>query len=409
MTLGNTGHRLATLVLPLALGALVIGCTEEAQDLFTDTYIVKLGAEPGDVASEVVSIQEDFASIFEFEPLHIFQEVTQGFQVVLPIGLVESIEGLDEVEYVIIDNPKEYYPPPGTEDPDLGDGETPEGLERIGWDIGLIGDLSGIEVAVVDTGIDLDHADLKSSIVGTYDAVGEGGGEDSGGDDLNGHGTHVAGTIGAAADSSGVVGVAPGVGLHAVRVLDADGGGTLGDIIAGLEYVAQNPEIRVVNMSLGGAANPSDAPTLGEAIQTLQDQGVVVCVAAGNEGEDTAGYIPAGYDIGLVVSAYDADGGYNGFADFSNYGGEVDISAPGVNITSTLPEDFAGYDGYGALSGTSMATPHVAGAAAAYLSLHPDASADDVIDAVIDSADGSLADAADDHPEGFLDFVALMQ
>ncbi len=407
MILGNFGDRLATLGLVALLGAFAIGCTEEAQDLFTDTYIVKLGAEPGEVAGEVVSIQEDFATIFDFEPLHVFSEVTQGFQVVLPIGLVESIEGLDQVEYVVIDNPKEYTPPPGTEEPDLGEGETPEGLERIGWDVALLGDLSGLEVAVVDTGIDLEHPDLN--VVGTYDAVGESGGEDAGGDDLNGHGTHVAGTIGAVADGSGVVGVAPGVGMHAVRVLDSSGGGTLGDIIAGLEYVAANPEIRVVNMSLGGAADPSAAPTLGEAIQTLEDMGVVVCVAAGNEGEDTSGYIPAGYDLGLVVSAYDADGGYNGFADFSNYGGEVDVSAPGVNITSTLPEDMGGYDGYGALSGTSMATPHVAGAAAAYLSIYPDASGDDVIDAIIDSADNSLADAADDHPEGFLDFVALMQ
>jgi subtilisin family serine protease len=405
--MGDLGNKAGTLAFMVVLGVLAVGCTEEAQDLFTDTYIVKLGAEPGDVASEVVSIQEDFASIFEFEPLHIFQEVTQGFQVVLPIGLVESIEGLDEVEYVIIDNPKDYYPPPGTEEPNLGDGETPEGLERIGWDIGLIGDVSSVEVAVVDTGIDLGHPDLN--VVGTYDAVGEGGGDDSGGDDLNGHGTHVAGTIGAVADGTGVVGVAPGVGLHAVRVLDADGGGTLGDIIAGLEYVALNEDIRVVNMSLGGAADPDDAPALGEAIQTLEDKGVVVCIAAGNETEDTAGYIPAGFDIGVIVSAYDADGGYNGFADFSNYGGEVDISAPGVNITSTLPEDMSGYDGYGALSGTSMATPHVAGAAAAYLSIDPGASAADVVDALLDSADQGYADPGDDHPEGFLDFASLMQ
>ncbi len=390
---------LALVLLGLALG----GCeNEDLQDIFMETYIIGLGAEPAAVNGAVVEIQEDFAEIFEFEPLHIFSEVNQGFSVELPIGLRETMESLDEVEWVFIDPPDNYSPDPGVDAPEFGDGEIPTGIEFIGGPAAH--DLGDIEVAVVDTGIDLGHSELN--VVGTYDAVGEAGGEDLGGDDGNGHGTHVAGTIGGLADGSGVVGVAPGVPLHAVRVLDSDGAGTIGDIIAGLEYVATQPGIRVVNLSLGGASDPSPPAPLSDAIEALEDMGVVVCIAAGNDGADTAGYIPAGYDRGVVVAAYDADGGtYNGFASFSNYGDEVDIAAPGVNITSTYPSS-----DHAALSGTSMATPHVAGAAAAYLALYPDATPTEVEDALLAAGeDGYDGQSGDFDGVPLLDLIDLLQ
>lgn len=386
-------------LLPLLIAPLLAGCTqEELEDFFLDTYIVTLDAEP----AQVVTIVNNITTAFELEPIHIFQQAAQGFQVRLPVGVVESIEGLDEVRYVVIDNPEGRVPDPGYETPDLGDGETPEGVARIGGPALL--DYAGLEVAVIDTGVDLDHPELQ--VVGTADLVGEGGGTDSGGDDLHGHGTHVAGTIAALADgdSSGVAGVAPGVGVHAVRVLDENGSGTLGDIIAGLEYVLDHPEIRVANLSLGGAGDPdaSNAP-LRDALQAVEDAGVVLCIAAGNESTDTSGVIPAGYDVGVVVSAYDAYGGDNGFAYFSNHGDAVDITAPGVTITSTVPGG-----GYGALSGTSMATPHVSGAAAAWFAENPNGTPAQFRSALLNGAEDGLTGQGGDHPEGMVDLAELL-
>ena len=395
----------------VALGVFLGGCSlDPEENPWLDTYIVGLGAEPAEVGSMVNEMQLDFAEIFEFEPLHIFENVTQGFQVVLPVGLEETLEeSFDEIDYIIVDPTEPMQPPdPGDPpgDPNLGDDEVPEAIERIGGtaiEIVPLIDLTTVEVAVVDTGVDLDHPDLW--VVAAYDAVGAAGGEDSGGDDLNGHGSHVAGTIGAVADGEGVAGVSPGVGIQAVRVLDSNGSGNIGDIIDGLEYVSTQENVRVVNMSLGGPSSTSPPQPLKDAIDALEEMGVVVCIAAGNDGDDTSGYIPAGYDSGIVVSAYDTSGGAdNGYAYFSNYGDEVDIAAPGVDIYSTFP----GGD-YDTLSGTSMATPHVAGAAAAYIAENPTASAAEVIDALISAGEAGYNDQGGDHPEPLLNMTTLLQ
>ncbi len=384
--------RLAPLCLLLA-----IGCTqEEWEELLFDTYLVKLDSEP----AEVVTTVNEIAEVFEFEPIHVFEQATQGFQVDLPIGVADEVASWDEVEYVIIDNPDTYTPPPEYEEPELGEDEVPEGIERIGGAVTSV-DFSGIAVAVVDTGVDMDHPDLN--VVGHKDLVGESGGTDNGGDDGNGHGTHVAGTIGAIADGSGVAGVAPGIDIYAVRVLDDNGSGTYGNIIAGLDWCLSKSDIRVVNLSLGGVGDPSANSMLDDSIQALLDAGVVVVIAAGNEAADTAGFIPAGYDLGMVVSAYDAYGGDNGFAYFSNYGDAVDIAAPGMTITSTYPDG-----DYAALSGTSMAAPHVAGAAAAYVAMYPELGADEVITDMLSAAEEGYAGQGGDHEEPLLDVAALI-
>ena len=382
----------ASLLLLLA----TTGCTpEEWEDLLFDTYLVRLNTEP----AEVVTTVNNIADVFEIEPILIFEQATQGFQVDLPIGVADEIASWDEVRYVIIDNPDSYAPPPDWEEPDIGDGEEPEGITRIGGAVTSV-DFSGIGVAVIDTGVDLDHPDLN--VVGSYDAVAESGGSDNGGDDGHGHGTHVAGTIGALADGDGVVGVAPGIDIYAVRVLDDDGAGTYGNIIAGLEWAISQSDIRVVNMSLGGAGDPSSNTMLQDAIQSAIDAGIVVCIAAGNDTTDTAGFIPAGYDLGVVVSAYDSYGGDNGFAYFSNYGDAVDIAAPGMTITSTYPDG-----DYAALSGTSMATPHVAGAAAAYVAKYPELSPAEVITDMLNSAEDGFTGQGGNNPEPLLDVGAL--
>jgi subtilisin len=230
-----------------------------------------------------------------------------------------------------------------------------------------------VDVAVIDTGIDFDHPDLN--VVARTDCA-KGGpfnqscSNDSG-DDGNGHGTHVAGTIGAIDNGAGVVGMAPGARLWAVRVLDNNGSGYISWIVAGIDWVtARSNRIEVANMSLGCACSSS---AMDQAIASSVDAGVVHVVAAGNDDEDAAGFSPANHPDVIAVSALaDFDGAPGGLgaatcrsdrddtlADFSNWGSRVEVAAPGVCILSTWKGG-----GYHTISGTSMASPHAAGAAA---------------------------------------------
>lgn len=223
-----------------------------------------------------------------------------------------------------------------------------------------------VDIAIIDTGIDLTHPDLN-----VFKHVSFVKGVKTGNDD-NGHGSHVAGTAAARDNGTGVVGVAPGARLWAVKVLDRNGSGTMSGVIKGVDYVTANAaSIEVANMSLGGGN--SDALKL--AIANSVAKGVVYAVAAGNSAVDAAGSSPANSPVVLCVSAMvDTNGKPGGggpstsygaddtFATFSNFGAVVDIAAPGVNVYST-------YKGgaYATMSGTSMASPHVAGAAGLYL------------------------------------------
>lgn len=393
-------HRSPALLALAALG-FTSGCAAlDPDDQFSGIYFVKLESEPAEVAADVQAIANDVG----IEPIHIFDAASEGFSVRLLHNdqLLDEIESLPVVEYIERDEKSDQLPPDQVNDDIvLGDDELTTGIERIGGPYPTVLDWSGVEVAVIDTGVEGDHVDLN--VVAAADIVCDSGGDCANGSDPQGHGTHVAGTIGAYADGDGVVGVAPGVPIHDVRVLGADGSGYVTDILAGLEYVLDNPEIRVVNMSLGGPAGSSFDAQLDEALRRLEDNDVVVVIAAGNESQDTRNVVPAGLDRGIVVSAYDVStGADNGFAWFSNYGDEVDIAAPGVGILSTWPGG-----GYKALDGTSMATPHVAGAVAAYLSLNPNKSAAQVRDAVVGSGEDGYSGQGGDHPEPFLDFAEL--
>ncbi len=193
----------------------------------------------------------------------------------------------------------------------------------------------------------------------------------SGGTDGNGHGTHVAGTIGALDNGIGSVGVAPGARLWAVRVLNNQGSGYTNQIIAGIDWVRQNAaSIEVANMSLGCECTSAAQNT---AITNLVNAGVVVVVAAGNSDKNASTFSPANHPDVITVSALADFNGLAGggaastcrvdqddtLADFSNWGSPVEIAAPGVCIYSTWMGG-----GYNTISGTSMASPHVAGAAA---------------------------------------------
>jgi subtilisin len=223
----------------------------------------------------------------------------------------------------------------------------PAGIAQIrapeAWDVSRG---KAIKVAVIDTGIDEAHPDLKPNLRGRISFVPS---EDSA-QDFNGHGTHCAGTIAAALNGQGVVGVAPAASLYAVKVLDRMGSGQWSWLIAAIDWCLRQ-DVRILSMSLGGPEAP-------QALQDMCDlawsRGHLLVAAAGNTGGAVG--VPAQYDSVVAVSAID---GANVIAPFSSRGPEVELCAPGVNVLSTTPGG-----GYGKKSGTSMACPHVSGTAA---------------------------------------------
>lgn len=227
---------------------------------------------------------------------------------------------------------------------------------------------TGVSAYIIDTGIRTTHTDFGGRAKVGYDAVNDG----QNGYDCNGHGTHVAGTVGGSA-----YGVAKNTSLIAVRVLDCSGSGSNSGVIAGVDWVTGNRALpAVANMSLGGG--PSD--TLDNAIRNSIKSGVTYTLAAGNASKDACTYSPARTAEAITVGATDIN---DNKAWFSNTGTCLDLFAPGMNITSA----YNGSDTATAnLSGTSMAAPHVAGAVAMYLDKNPSASPSDVANALLNAS-----------------------
>ena len=306
---------------------------------------------------------------------HTYRHALNGFSVSLAGPAAERLSrlpGVVSVEPVVAVRAKPAPAPVSS---------TPWGLDRIDQRTGLSGTYSpagtgaGVTAYVIDTGINATHDDFDGRVTHGADHVDD----VLPADDCNGHGTHVAGTLGGKAH-----GVAPGVALVAVRVLDCSGSGYTDDVIAGIDYVVGVHEPgtpAVANLSLGSAA--SDA--VDAAVERAIVDGVTVVVAAGNGNQagrpqDACGYSPARVPGALTVAATDRT---DTVASFSNYGRCVDLYAPGVAILS---------DWYGSttatttISGTSMASPHVAGAAAVYLQTHQTALPSAVATAVTGTA-----------------------
>jgi subtilisin len=252
-----------------------------------------------------------------------------------------------------------------------------------------------VDVAILDTGVDASHPDLN--VVGGYNCTGS---DRNAWADIHGHGTHVAGTLGALDNDIGVVGVAPGARIWGIKVLNDKGTGQASWLVCGIDWVTAQKDaaapsgqrIEVANMSLRFSLANADDTDCGnpsgdavhKAICRSVDAGVVYAVAAGNDRKDARNYRPAAYDEVITVSAMvDYDGLPGGlanqadycsfqpadtddtFADFSNFGADIDLIAPGKCVLSTYPGNRYAY-----MSGTSMATPHVAGGAALYLSTY---------------------------------------
>lgn len=325
---------------------------------------------------------------------HIYSHTIKGFSAYIPEKRVEILKSdprvkLIDPDFIVsaFDHP-DMKAKPGTTVPPPQPGQTlPTGIDRIDAELNQASGPFNIGVAVLDTGIDLDHRDLN--VAGGVSFIRT----RSGPDDDNGHGTHVAGIIAAMDNEIGVVGVIPGASLYAVKVLDKNGSGTWSGVIAGIEWVTANSEskqIKVANMSLGGSGSDVDS-SLRQAINASVSKGITYVVAAGNDASDAKNSVPAAYDSVITISAIvDTDGKPGGtgpytsyglddtFASFSNFGEDVDIAAPGVNILSTWKGG-----AYKTISGTSMATPHVAGAAALYIFNNPGATPSAVRDALV--------------------------
>lgn len=223
------------------------------------------------------------------------------------------------------------------------------------WDQGRRG--QGVVVAVLDTGCQLDHPDLKCRILGGRNFTTDDNGDPNSFGDHSGHGTHVAGTIAAVENGQGVVGMAPEVSLLILKVLDSNGNGSYQNLVNAIDYALawQGPggeKVRILSMSLGGG---TDDPALHDSIVRAARSGVLVVCAAGNTGQVETQY-PGSYNEVVGVGAVDFK---KQLASFSTMNKEIDMVAPGVDILSTYPDNR-----YAVLSGTSMATPHIAGAAA---------------------------------------------
>lgn len=305
-------------------------------------YIVVLRDDVTDVEGVARGLARQHGAV----PEHVYRYTIKGFSVALPEPAIQALQRNPQVAYIEPDQVATAVgihakPSPPTPAPQT----IPWGVTRVGG----AGTGAGKTAWVIDTGIDLDHPDLLVDVARSQTFVTR----TRNADDANGHGTHVAGTIAAVNNSLGVVGVAAGARVVAVRVLDSRGSGLYSWVIAGVDYVAANGAWGdVANMSLIGG--PSEA--LDTAVLRAADGGVRFALAAGNDRADANNYSPARVNGANVytVSAIDINGT---FASFSNYGNPpVDYAAPGVRVYST-------YKGgaYATMSGTSMAAPHVAG------------------------------------------------
>jgi subtilisin len=331
-------------------------------------FIVVFHSDEGDVDGLTAA----HANAYGASVSHRYHTALKGYAATIPLARLDDVRRDPRVAFVSEDRPVAAVAQTLPTGIDRIDGELSSHFSSNTW--------NNVAVAVIDTGSG-PHSDLNI-VGGTNCSTGRSF------SDGNGHGTHVAGTIGATNNGAGVVGVAPGIPIYSVRVLNNQGSGSWASIVCGIDWVTANASrlnIKVANMSLGGAGTDdgncgnSNNDALHRAICNSVAAGVTYVVAAGNDNSNLAGFVPAAYDEVLTVTAMADFNGQLGSgaastcrsdlddtpADFSNFAGigsqdaNHTIAAPGVCILSTWKGG-----GYNTISGTSMASPHVAGTAA---------------------------------------------
>jgi subtilisin family serine protease len=361
-------------VLPLL--ALAAACSQDAGGPAAPDAAAPLLSQSADGSNRYIVVLNEganprsVAALVGVDPQYVYTAAVNGFAGTLNAGQLNALQHNPAVAYIEAD---------GVVQASTTQSGATWGIDRIdqaslplSTTFTYLNTGLGVRAYIVDTGIRFTHTQFAGRATSGYDAV-DGGAAD----DCNGHGTHVAGTVGGT-----IHGVAKGVSLVAVRVLDCNGSGTTAGVIAGVDWVANNAvKPAVANMSLGGGANT----TLDNAVKNAVAKGVTFAVAAGNGNflgiaANACNYSPARVPEAITVGATTSS---DAKASYSNYGSCLDIFAPGSSITSSW---YTSDTATNTISGTSMATPHVVGVAALYLQSNPAATPAGVASALTSGA-----------------------
>ena len=332
-------------------------------------YIVVF--RPGSAGHDV-SAAADAAARFGGKVHYTYSDALQGFAASLPDAALQGLRHNPNIEFIEVDQTVSL----GIEAAQIASTWNLDRIDQrtlpLDGFYGYTSTGTGVTAYIIDTGIRSTHTEFTGRASVGYDAVGDG----RNGNDCNGHGTHVAGTVGGF-----TYGVAKNVSLVAVRVLDCAGSGTISGVIAGVDWVTRNKSMpAVANMSLGGGASTA----LDNAVTTSIGSGVTYVIAAGNSNRDACkaspARVPAAITVGATVST-------DARASYSNYGSCLDLFAPGSSVTSAWNTSDSATN---TISGTSMATPNVTGVAALYLQNNAAASPASVAAALTGSATTGL-------------------